>query len=590
MPVVRRGQRDNTNIVALPQARRTAAATAQSEGAGFELARGRRNAAREMRTATTNAARGQFGDQVTGLGVALFAELQERERAAADQTALLKASNRLSDWRNQYLYDQERGAFRRKGEAAMPLPEETRAEFDRVAGEIEAGLGSDAQRAAFAKLRSQEWQGIDLQVRRHVFGEMQEFRAGELKAFVANTTNAAIQASADPRLVQVELSKAVGAIRANAPALGVGPEAVEQQVAAVQSQVHVGVISNLLAEDKDQAATAYFEATREQIAGDKLDAVTKALEEGSLRGQAQRKADEIVRAGGTLTEQRERARAIEDPKLRDQVMQRIEHEAVVADRAKREREEAEMKTGYDILDRTPDVTKIPPALWTSYDGGTRSAMLSYARARAKGEPVNTDLPTFYTLMNQAGDAPEAFAKENLLRYRHKLSEQDFQQLAGLQLSIKSADRKATEKDLAPFQTRMQLLDATLSLHGIDPNAKPDTAEGKAIAQLRRMLDRRVELLQAGGVKATNQDIQSEIDAILSASVTVPGSWWNIFPGGRSFTDTTKRLVDVTIDDISATDRKLVEEALRRQGLPVTDATILDRYIEGQLRMQRQQGR
>lgn len=573
MPTVRRGERQ-VGTAALPGVRATAAETALSQGAGVEQARA------DKYLAFGHA----IGETARHIGTSVYREVVDAERKAANQTALLEANNRLSEWTNKRLYDPEGGAFNVKGKAAMPLPEQLRDEYDQLASQIEAGLGNDEQRAAFANLRSQSWQSIDLQVRRHVAGEIQQFRAGELKATVGNSVNAAIRSANDPGLVAAELQKAVSAIRTTAPALGQGPEEIEASVRAVQTQAHVGVISQLLAEEKADQASAYFEAVQGQIDGEQLDNVKKALEEGSLRKQAQGKADEILTAGGTLTEQREKAKQIDNPALRDQVMQRLEHEANVRDRERRETEEKEMKQGFDLLDQNPDVSKIPPTLWSSYSGATRSSMMAYARAKAKGEPLETDDPTYYSLMLKAGDSPEQFASTNLLQYRGKLDDGDFKQLVSLQLSIKSGNRKAADDTLADFRTKSQLIEDTLALHGIDPSAKPDTAEGKAIAQLRRMVDRRVALLQGGGKKATNEDIQGEIDALLSRSQTVEGSWWAL---ARPFTydiaDKTKRLIDLTINDIPATDRAQIEAALRQFNRPVSDATVLDLYIENQIR-------
>jgi hypothetical protein len=585
MPTVRRLERQ-VSPTALPGVRRRAAATFESEGGAAELARGRLEATREAGKAQTLEARAGFGEQVARLGVSLYARVQAEERDKANQTALLKASNALSDWKNQRLYDPNGGALTIRGENAMPLPEQIRDEFDKIAGDLEAGLGNDDQKAAFQRMRSQEWQGIDLQVRRHVFGEMQEFRAGELKSHVENSVQAAMQNALDPRMVRVELEKAVTAIRTNGPTLGLGPEMIEAQVRAVTSQTHVGVIGQLLAKENDKAASAYFEATKGQIEGTQLDNVMKALDEGTARSESQKAADEIIRAGGTLTQQREKARQIDDARLRDLVEQRIEHNAIVSEREEREAAEASMRQGYDVIDRTGDVTAIQPVQWASYSGATRSAMLSYARQKAAGTPIQTDLPTYYALMQQAADTPEIFTSQNLLNYRHKLDDVEFKQLAGLQLSIKNADRNATEKDLAPFRTKVQLVDDTLALHGIDPNAKPDTPQGKAIAQLRRMVDRRVELLQAGGKKATNTDIQSEIDSLLAQNVTVPGSWWNIFPGGKPFLNTEKRLLNLTAADIPTATREQIEQALRARNRPVSDAAVLDLYLETLVRSRR----
>ena len=579
MPTVRRIERQ----VAQDPLRggfKQAAATATSEGAGVEQAR-----------AEKFGSIADFGERVTRFGASMYGRLVEEERAASDQAALMKASNELSDWKNRRLYDPNKGALTLKGEAAMPLPEDVRAEFNDVANGIEGSLATPEQRAAFSRLRSQEWQGIDLTVRRHVFGEVQAYRAQELKAHVDNSVNAAIASAADPKLVQVELQKAVSALERSGPGLCYGPEQIDEQVRAVTSKTHLGVISQLLATGNDKGAAAYFEASRDQIAGEALDQVQKALEEGELRGEGQRRADAIVSAGGTLTAQREKARAIDDPKLRDQVMQRIEHEATLKDRADREREESQQRQAFDIVDRTQDVTKIPPALWATFDGATRAGLHSYARARAKGEPIETDNPTYYSLMQQAGNDPATFAKTNLLQFRSKLDDGDFKSLAHLQLSIKNADRTATEKVLAPFQTRTQLVDDTLTLHGINPNAKPDTPEGKAIAQLRRMVDMRVDLLQQDGKKASNQDIQAEIDGILSTTQNVPGTWWAVLrPFTYDLASKQKRLIDVTVQDIPAGERSAVEAALKARGRPVSDATVLDLYIETKLRQSRKGGR
>jgi len=560
MPTVRRAERQVVNDP-LRGGMKQAAATEASEGAGVEIAR-----------AEKFGAAANLGERVTRFGASMFAGIVEQERQNADQTALLKASNALSDWKNERLLHPTTGALNLKAEASLQIPEDIRTEFVEVAGRIEAGLTTDAQRAAFARLKSQEWQGIDLTVRRHVYQEMTAFRAQELKAHVDNSVNAAIASAFDPKLVQVELQKATSAIQTNGPTLGLGKEAVDQQVREVTSRTHVGVIANLLSKDNDRGAQAYFEATKDQIAGEKLDEVQRAIEEGSLRGEGQRKADEIAGAGGTLKEQLEKARQIDDPKLRDQVEQRIEHKAILQDREEKEYAQQQERSAYDILDRSADVSKIPPSMWATFDGPTRSAMRHYATMKAKGEPIETDLGVYYSLMQQARERPQGFVGVNLLQYRTKLGESEFKQLAGLQNAIATQDPKA-EKDLAEFQSREDLLNATLEQHGINPKAKPGSDEAKEIAQLRRLLDQRVAFIQSDGKKATNADIQAEVDGILGAKISTPGWLWG---------STEKRVLELTNKDIPASDREAITGALRRRGRPVTDEQILNAYIQGQL--------
>lgn len=571
MPTVRRIERQVAQDP-LRGGYKRASSSAIAEGAGVEEAR-----------AQKFGSIADFGERVTRFGASMLAQITDAEREATDKAALLEASNKLSDWKNQRIYNPNGGALTLKGQAAMPLPEDVRGEFNDVANGIESGLTTAKQKAAFAQLRSQEWQGLDLTIRRHVFGEMQAYRTQELEAHVDNSVNAAINAANDPKLVNVELTKAVSAIRDSGPSLGLGAEQIEAKVRGITSQTHVGVLEQLLAQDKDAAARAYFEATRDQIDGKQIAKVEKALDEGTLRGEAQRKTEEILAAGGTFKEQREAAKKIEDEKLQDAVLERLDHEETIRQRAQRESDENDQRKAFDIVDRTHDVSKIPPALWTSFDGNTRAGLHAYARARAKGEPIETNDPTYYGLMQQAGNDPAAFATVNLLQFRAKLDDSDFKQLVGLQLSIKNQDRNATEKTMTPFQTRQALVDDALTLHGIDPNAKADTPEGKAIAQLRRMVDKRVDFLQQDGKKADNQSIRAEIDDILSTTATIPGTAWAILrPFKYDWADSQKRLIDLTPEDITPAQRSEVEAWLRSHNQPISDATVLDRYIEAQL--------
>lgn len=574
MPIVR-AQRE-VSTAALPGVRKSAASTDIAEGAG-----------------ATGGAIGEALSYAGRAGAQFFGELARKERDAADQTALLKANNQLSDWKNKRLYDPKSGAFTLKGENALPLPEDVRAEFEKVAGDIAKGMKTPRQQQAFANLRSQEWQGIDLQVRRHVFTEMQTFRSGELDSLVKNSVSEAQAAYLDPKLVGVNLDKAITAIKTNAPALGMGKDQIDARVRDVTTATHVGVIQNLLAAEKDQAARVYFEHTKGSIDGSAIDGVTKAIEAGELKGRAQKTFDGITTAGGTLTEQRTKAKAITDADERDMVLQMVEHEAAVKEKTDRDAHEASLRGAFDVLDQGKGVRGIPPATWSKMEPNERAAAWSYARQRAEGIPIKTDQPTFYSLMSQAGDKPEDFIKANLLQYKAKLSDSDFQQLAGLQLQMKAGNNKAKDiEDLAGFSTKRELIDNSLSSYGYETNpAKQSTAEKAAVSELMRMLDRRIDAAQTPDQKtgkarkASNVEIQGAIDDLLSQGVDVPGSWWNIWPGGKAgpWGVDRKKLVDMTIDDVPPATRKDLERALRDKRRPVSDQTVLDLYLELQVK-------
>lgn len=594
MPVVPTYGPRQVLTAALPAARKTAAKTELSAGVG--VAQAQANLALEQGEAgqKVGAAMAHLGAAGVGLGMELGAEgirTRQLEAEHADDVALLHAQRQLAEWESKRLYDPESGALTKRGTDSFPVPEIVAEEYGQVVDGIAAGLTTDAQRAAFAKIASNRGINLDMTLRRHVYGEMQRYEGEELQATVTNARNAAIANATDPRRVGEELGSAIAAIKTHGPRLGLGPEQVQQQIDAVRTETHVGVIDSLLAQDLTKSAEIYFEETKDQITGVAQARVEKALAEGKVRKQAQDQADAIIDAGGSLTQQRDKARAIDDPEVRDAVMQRLEHEDAVRDKAQRDADELTLRGVYDIVDRTKDIARIPPATWANLDGSQRSALRSYANALARGTPIETDLATYYGLMRKAGDDPEAFVKENLLNYRATIGETEFKQLANLQLALRQGDTKKAAAELSGFQTKSEILDGTLNSYRINPNPKAGSKEAGAIGQLRRMLDLRVQGQEAlTGKKPTNVDMQHMLDELLSAKVSTPGSWahtWaNIWPGGLPFYQKEKRLIDATIDDVPSTDRTQIEQALRAKGRPVSDATILDLWLEAKVRAPR----
>lgn len=575
---------------ALPGVRKQAAETFDSKGGGLAEAQ----AGKDLAVSNLGAQAARIGTDVAG-------KMIQDARDQADQTALLDASNQLSAKENALLYDPDNGALTVKGKAAMGLPETVGDDFNSTADAIASGLTTPRQKEAFARLRSERTQNLDLTLRRHVAGEMQAYTDGEAQAAKTNATNAALANAQDPARVGVEIGNAVTAERISAGVRGLGAEQTAAAVDKVRSDIHVGVIENLLTADKFRAAQVYFEESKDQINGAAIAHVQAALEEGSIRGQAQTQADNILAAGGTPTEQLAKARQIDDPKLRDAVQERIEHQQSIDQAAKRQADETNLSRAYQIVDQTADVNKIPASLWASIPGEHLGGLRAYAAALAKGEKPTTDAVTYYSLMNQAGTDPTEFAKANLLGARGKLDDADFKQLVEVQLSIRKGDREKADQQLAGFRTRSQILDDSLAAYGFnlkDAEKNPTSDKAKAIGELRRMVDDEVGRQQAPttnadgtvtpGKKVDDKGVQLIIDKLLSKSTGSPGSWWNLIPGagfvnGRSWLggigDTTKPLIETKVSDAAViAARPDIEKALRAAGRPVSDATVLDLYI------------
>lgn len=563
MPIVQRSARQ-ISTAPLPSARKQFAETARSQGAGVEAAK-----------ADRGEAIAGAGGVVARFGAQRFAEVQAEERQRADRVALLEAENRLSAWENERLYHPETGALAVKGKAAFELPEQLAAEYNTLAGEIETSLSTERQRAAFITLRANRGQNLDLTIRRHVFGEMQAHERQELEARVENSVSTAIANANDPKRVGEELSSAVQAIRASAPALGLGPEQLEQRIEKVQSATHVGVIDRLLAQGRDKAAKVYFEETRGQISGEAQARVEKAIAEGTTRAEAQARADQILAEGGTLAQQREKARAIDDAEVRDSVMQRLEHEDAVRERIERDRDEKLLSDAYTILDRTGgNISRIPAGMWSGFTGAERSAMRAYGERVARGVPVETDYATYYGLMDKATTDPAAFAKTNLLTYRAKLDDAEFKELVRLQADVRAGNKKGAETTIGNFRTKTQIIDDSLDQFGVTTGAKATSTDKHIAVQLRRQVDIAVREEAARlGKEPDNVFVQATVDRLLSSQVTKTGRTWYLSPAIQ-----TQRALETTVADIPQAERAEIELALRKVGRQINDAVVLDLYI------------
>jgi hypothetical protein len=529
---------------------------------------------------------GGLGRQIAQFGLGVVTAEIASQRRAADELAVLEAERQLGDWELQRLYNPETGALTRQGKDAFELPETVGAELREIGGQIQTRLTNDRQRAAFGRALVSRQASVSLQLHRHVAQQMQRFDAEETQGFLRSAASSAIANAGDVARVSDDLTRGVSALEAFARRNGVGPEQLAQQIEGFQTQVHTGVIDRMLTAGADRMATVYYEETRGQIAGEAQARIERALEEGTLRGAAQREADAILQGTDTQTAALERVRAIEDPKLRDAVEDRVVRGWQLRRQAEQEAEQATLVDAYNRLDQTRgNLSAIPPTVWASLPGSSRSALRSYARALVPGAAgIQTNWTRYYELLSLAAEDPQAFSAVNLLKDRHRLEDTEFKELVRLQAGAK--ERKPDEA-LDEFRTERQIVDDALSVAGLDPGVRENDA---AVARLRRMVAEGVQTLQRQvGKKATKADVQAITDDILSTSVTVPGSWWNALPGGRPLFDTDKRLVDLTIRDVPAGERPQIEQALRAAGRPVTDEAVLQLYVDSQLRLRRLKG-
>lgn len=558
---------------ALPGARRTAAETAVSSGAAVASARA------ETFETVANIGRG-----VAAQGVRIYGRQQAEQRreaaeakSRADDVAVLAGDNRLATWMREKVYHPETGALAQQGPAAFELPEKLEQEFETLAGDIERSLGNDEQRFAFSRIRSNRAEAMSHTVRSHVAREMQTYAASELKANTENSIDLVVANANNPRIAAQELAGAESYIRKVGPQLGMGPEAIDENIGILRTRAVGGVITRLIDQGNMAAARAYYEEWGSQLNGEQQGDIEKALKVGDVKKQSQTKADEIITAGGTVDEWRTKAKQITDPDVREETLRLVEHEQAFVERRKREADDMRMRNAAAIVERTKGVNAIPSTEWAQMDLAQRNALRAYGDELARGRQIETDFGTLYRLYQMAGDDPDAFVAENLTNYISKVGKQDLEQLGQMQLAMKQANVKSAAVILDGFMSNQQIVNDALLQAGLDPSPAPGTPEVEPVIRLRREVDRRVQALQASTQKkATNADVQEIVDELMLSVTTEKGTWLGAITSGP-FADVQKRLMDITIADIPATDRAQLEDALRALGVPITEQSVVSLY-------------
>ncbi|MBF0143636.1 MAG: hypothetical protein HQL59_09310 [Magnetococcales bacterium] len=230
-------------------------------------------------------------------------------------------------------------------------------------------------------------------------------------------------------------------------------EAAQEGLLSAQ---HVNTINHLLVTDPGQAR-AWFQEHQGQIEASLLPRIEKTLAAVALRGQAQQAEDAIFGAGLDETSAMARARSIEDPALRDQVVSRLRIRYAERNRAVKQTERRQTQEAWNVFLKAPTLDN--PAIGI-VSPGEQARMIRFAEMKARKQKTESDNKTLYSLTLMAAERPEEFISENLLEHEPFLSPADFRRLADKQAALRKPagqDREA-KRILTLQQEAGRLLD------------------------------------------------------------------------------------------------------------------------------------
>lgn len=462
-----------------------------------------------------------LGEAINQVGQTVDTIYRE-QKDKADALAVMEADRKLSEWENRRIYDAEQGALNVKGRDAMALPDTVLPDLDTTIGEIEAGLANDEQRLAFRRMAIARRTDVDRLLQRHVAREFEAYDAAATDAYLANSVEAAAANYTNPERIAVELDRQRAALLSRAARTGEAAEVTQQKLAAFTSNTHVAVIGRMLAAGEYRGAREYLEANRDDIAGTAMADVEKAVRAGGVRAESQAQADAIMAQHTDRTAALAAARAIDNPEVRDAVVQRVnarfdEMRAIEVER----RQQAE-RDAADIIERTGSVDEVPVTLWDQLDASTRRALEVRSRQVRSGvEPVQDDR-RWYEFTQKT---PDEIAAMNLYtELRPYVDDQHWDRAVAMQREIVEAKRgnQDAAARLTSTLTFKDRLANTLVAAGMFKKATG--LKGDEAARFSRLETEAARLVQLReqelGRKATGNEIQEVIDQMVLQKVVI----------------------------------------------------------------------
>lgn len=459
------------------------------------------------------------GDEIARLGGAV-SNVIEKAQEEADKVKIQGSRNSLNKWEIDNVYDYKNGAAAKTGEESFQIVPQLKESLDKFAADHKETLANDRQRQAFDAMVAERWGQVEQWANQHMARQLDIVKETTYKATLESSKD---RAAANPASAETELAVMNQAI-VDQYGGKLGPEAVSEEMKKNETDLHRRVIDAYLRDGADELARGYLQAKKERI----------------------------------------------DPDDIDQIETKIKRREAELGREKQERLSL---AAVNIIESTGDFNSIPKPVIEAMDVQTRSALRSYADKLAKSE-LETDWSTYYDLKKMAaapGAGKDTFLKEDLLKYRDKLADTEFKEIVGLQSKIRNGEDG--EKLLGGWRTEKMVVDDALLSAGINPNDDKDQT-----AKMHRMVDDRVKALQEQkGKKLSDDEFQKVVDDV-TMRVTVKRRGW--FDPEKNVFQLKPTDVVVTAKesgDVPDEERVKIVETLQRNGIPVTDKTVVDFY-------------
>ena len=195
--------------------------------------------------------------------------------------------NKLSEAYRKIMHDPQSGYMGKLGKDAVDSQGDTVKALDDAAKSIQDTIKDPLEQQMFQEAAYKRKNLALNQLDAHVMQQGKVYNAGEAKARLGNAVNDYVaNYNIDPKAAKSFKDTALSEVEAYGKIMGFGSAQMKEARLEATTKMHMEVLGNYIAADKDGAAAAYFKANKGEISQDKHDDVLRVLNQGGTRDQS----------------------------------------------------------------------------------------------------------------------------------------------------------------------------------------------------------------------------------------------------------------------------------------------------------------
>ncbi len=408
----------------------------------------------------------------------------QEEKKKADDIAIIDAESKLTRSINDLYYNKNDGVVTQRGEDVIKNDfVGNYTESLRVRGDaIKEGLHNPEQKQAFDRMFQKRFNVFGGRILRHSNTERERYveEVGENSIITAQDDAAKNwhlpeQLKAD----KDKINKVIDNMAENFEWSGQRKK-VEKQNAV--SGMHMGVTNSMISQGKDLLAKEYVAKNEKGFNKDDLFRARQMTKASSVRGEGQRRADDLfARFGEDRLSAERQIKKIKDVDVRDETQRRYNNDVGRFKAGKAEQKKKFFEEDLSNVELLGTTDAIPAD--RLFTGFYNSAEIAGLEAAAKGPPIQTNLLSLDTLQKKAAIRPDKFSEMNLWADRdfQRLEKKDQRKMLNLQNGIITEDAKVSG-ELSDIRSDSNIISRSLE------RAKVVTADNKGDEETKANVD------------------------------------------------------------------------------------------------------